>query len=507
MRLGTPAEMIKIEKRTAREFGISEEVQMETAGALVTAEIENHVRFKKLSKTICILCGPGNNGADGLTIARHLQERGFLHQKIFLWGKKEKRTALFNLQLARALKENLVPVELTSAASFEKFATKRYGLIVDAIYGTGFKIRAHDLSLQLLLKQINRSGAEVWSVDIPTGLDALSGFDNGECIRASQTFTFGLAKPGLFVSKGPQSAGKVKILKIGFPQVICREEATRFFTFGKRNARRALPVREKQSNKSQHGHLVIVAGSPGMWGAAQLCSEAAYRMGAGYVSLGVSREGDFSRFMGAEIGSEVLVKLKSDLTLFSKATAVVIGPGAGANNDLEKVLLRMLEEKIKKVVVDADALTVLSKMKGIALPKDWILTPHSGELSRLLGVSSTDIEKDRFYFVQKAAEKYGCIVLLKGFRTLIGNSESKVAIVTSGNAALAKAGTGDVLSGFIGSLLAQGVNTVSAAGAAAYLHGCLADDWIKEGLDQRSLMPRDLLSRIPNLLRKVTGEK
>ena len=202
---------------------------------------------------------------------------------------------------------------------------------------------------------------------------------------------------------------------------------------------------------------------------------------------------------------EVLVTSREAQNILAKKTAILIGPGAGASQDLEKFLKFILSEKFSQAVIDADALTILAgSLREVSLPPQWILTPHTGELSKLLNVSADEIEKDRIYHVSLAAKKFGCHVVLKGFRTLIATPHAeKVMIIPSGNQALAKAGSGDVLSGMISGFLAQKIKSFDAACLGAFLHGKLADDWLRKGNDVVSLMPRDLLQNLSHLLAEV----
>ena len=265
-------------------------------------------------------------------------------------------------------------------------------------------------------------------------------------------------------------------------------------------------MRTRQSNKSDHGRLLVIAGQPGTWGAAALCCEAAYRMGVGYVTLALADKEQSLRYMVGDIGAEVLTAFRDDPKLFANKSAVVIGPGAGVGEKTKELIRGLISSEVRSVLVDADGLTALSEMEDIKLPSTWLLTPHTGELSRLLKVSVEEIDNNRFYFATLAAKKFGCYVLLKGYRSLLAGPDERVAVITSGNAALAKAGTGDVLSGMTGALMAQGLGTVQAGGTAAYLHGRAADDWLRLGRDMKSFMPRDLMGMLPELLVQITRQ-
>ncbi len=269
--------------------------------------------------------------------------------------------------------------------------------------------------------------------------------------------------------------------------------------FSIRDARKLIPVRKKTDNKSSAGRSLIIAGSKGMFGAAVLASESAARVGSGYVYLFTSK----SAFLNVMHPSFMVIDSAKNKIPFERATAIAIGPGIGKSKNAEKYLKQLIKTAPENVVIDADALNICSKNKWWPLPSTWIATPHEGELARILGVKDRQVKADRKTSLIKAKEKIGCICLLKGDRTLIA-ADSLIEI-QSGNVALAKAGTGDVLTGMITGFLAQGLKAADAACLGVYLHGWLADQWIKDGNDQLSLMPEDLIDRLPKGLRLLRG--
>lgn len=276
------------------------------------------------------------------------------------------------------------------------------------------------------------------------------------------------------------------------------KKSLRLPVFGLQSARRNLPKRTKTSNKTHGGRAMLIAGSSGFLGAAVLAAQSAARVGAGYTYLVTSLKG-FSTlrnpdFLAHDIQGANWKKLPVD--------AIGIGPGLGLGRTTELVLKHLLASGQGNVVVDADALTVLAKMKIKSLPATWVLTPHAGELSRMIGWTAAKIQQDRFAAVMAAAQKYSCIVLLKGHHTLVAQGE-RAHQINSGNPALAKAGTGDVLTGIITGLLAQGVAPVVAAQLGAFVHGRAADDWVAEGRDSLSLLASDLVNQLPFTLAKI----
>ena len=269
--------------------------------------------------------------------------------------------------------------------------------------------------------------------------------------------------------------------------------------FGLKEARKLLPVRKKTDNKSSSGRSLIIAGSEGMYGAAVLASEAASRIGSGFVYLYSSK----SAFLTEKHPSFLVIDSAHNKIPFSKASAFAIGPGLGKSKNAEKYLKQLIKAAPEFVVIDADALNICAKINLWPLPSTWIATPHEGELARIIGVSDRVVKSDRIGSLKKAKAKMGCICLIKGHHTLVA-ADSLIEI-RSGNAALAKAGTGDVLTGMITGLLAQGLAPKEAACLGVFIHGWLADQWIKDGNDELSLMPEDLVKSLPKSLKLLRG--
>ncbi len=258
-------------------------------------------------------------------------------------------------------------------------------------------------------------------------------------------------------------------------------------------AKKLLPKRSPMDNKTHGGRLLVIAGHEGMWGAAILAATAAARSGAGYVFI-QSHE----NFPVHEHPDFLTISLKEKILEMHPA-AVVLGPGMSDISLIQKKIQELHKADIKKVVLDAGAFDVLTKNPKIKLRSSWVLTPHEGELARILKVRSQDIQKNRSRYVRLASKKFDCIVLLKGHHTLIAQKENLYEIKT-GNVALAKAGTGDVLSGMIGAFLAQDLAPLEAALLGAFLHGYIADEWVKEKNDHLSLMASDIIHRLPHTL-------
>lgn len=468
--MATRDEVYRIDKAAAGEFGLSSPQLIEKAGHALARE------FKKIHSQwdlppqarIGVWCGPGNNGADGKAMARSLKA------------------------------EQNLSVEILEGTGWNP---EDYALIIDALFGVGLN-RPLAMEFRTQILRLNAADIKVLAVDLPSGLEADTGNVLGAAVKAGWTLTVAPAKAGLFLNEGPRHAGKVVSVDIGFPPALLKREAQSVFLVGPASARKLLPPRSPTANKTQFGHLLVLAGARGMEGAARMVSEAAARMGCGYVTLcspspRTSQEArpDFLRL-------DLKSFFKNDLKKYS---AVVVGPGLGVQ-PLTRRILEHLSEHHGKVLVDADALTVLSQNPALRPPPTWLLTPHAGELSRLLGIPAKELEADRLKSVAKAQTSLNTLVLFKGFRTVVG-AQGKQYIVGSGNVALAKAGSGDVLAGFIGSLMAQGLSSEKAAVLGAYLHGRCADDWLRRGHSTRTLMASDLPDLIDASLRSLKNRR
>lgn len=497
MRLATVEQASQIEEISRSAYQLSSEVLMESAGALAAREIDLTFLPELTRGNIAVVCGPGNNGGDGLVVARHLHSAGYRNIYVYLIAPTESQSELFVRQRARVESQGLRIVDLVkSPEKVEQI--KEAQLVVDAIFGIGFRDQLQPPYLQVV-EAMNATKAPKVSLDCPSGLNANTGRVEGVAVRAAMTVTFGLAKTGFFVSEGPAHVGKLRTLTIGFPFEALRGIATSHFLFTERLARRYLPTRSETSHKYDHGRVLVIAGREGLWGSGILASSAAFRIGAGYVVWASHKA---PNEVLSEI-PEVLTASTNSAELWEqKFSAVVIGPGLGATKETAKLIERLIKFEKLPVVVDADAITACVEHQLFPLPPHWVITPHAGELSRVLKISSQDIERDRFRAAFEAFAKTQCHVLLKGFRSLIAY-DNRCLVIHSGNAALAKAGTGDVLAGMIGGLLAQKVETPQAVATAAYLHGRLADEWIRSGHDKSSLTASDLGAVLPQVISRL----
>lgn len=499
MRLATREQIRLIEKEASAKTSYLD--LMEKAGAMSAAKIV--ATFPAQPTQTVVLCGRGNNGGDGLVVARHLHARGYV---VIVVTVGEAKQSALNKQQFKVLPKIRV---IDSASKELKQALSSATLIVDAVFGIGLN-KAVDSATAKLFALVNAADAVKVSLDIPSGLDADTGVVLGEAkdasranaIHADMTLTFGLAKPGLFNADGPAYAGKIRVIDIGLPKALTKKIANTQATFGIQQARKALPKRPNRSNKSNHGHALIIAGTPGTWGAGVLTSSAALRMGSGYVTW-ASHEAPLEALKELP---DVMTRSTQDPQLWNKKyDAIAIGPGLGVNEKTAELLRRLIKNGAENVVVDADAITCAVNAKLFPLPESWVLTPHAGELSRIIEKDAREIEADRFAAAFEGARKVGCHILLKGYRSILADQKCAITI-RAGNSALAKAGTGDVLTGMIAGLIAQGLDVVQATATAAYVHGRLADDWVRKNHDKRSLTASDLREDLPSLLGRISLE-
>ncbi len=486
MKLAFSQEMQSVDRLATAQFNLTPEVLMETAGQAAAECI--HEKFpSELSKgKILVLVGPGNNGADSLVVARHLHVLGYTNIDMF-FAVGESANRLFQLQLERVRALNIPFVDRLE---------DKYAVVIDGIFGIGLN-KPVEGGLKTIIDTVNSWESFRYSLDVPSGLNVDTGHPMGTAIRANVTITFGLGKPGFYIQEGPSYTGQLIIKNIGFPKNLLDRTAQSVFLFERKDAREMLRPESTTANKSQRGKLLVIAGSENYWGAGLLCCKAALRVGAGYVYW-ASYQNPLSYLPEQP---ELIVKSLDHIQTFSTFDAIVVGPGLGVDEATYKLLARIDNDN---VIVDADALTSLAQFGVRQLNPNWLITPHSGELSRLIGVTAAEIESDRFKAIEKAKNMLGCNVLLKGFRTIVGGE--KFWIIGTGNKALAKAGSGDVLAGIIGGVACQKRPVAEAALLGAYIHGLIADNWVNEGKSDRSMTPSDLVNDLPRALKWIETE-
>ena len=515
MKLATAEEMRELDRQTIQEVGIPGVVLMENAGRGAAELIRR--RYGPKPRRVAVLAGRGNNGGDGFVIARYLRGWGW-PVEVFLFAERGRvgGDARVNLEIWLKLGGHLRDVPSEEAFEAAKDDIARAELVVDALLGTGLNSEVRGL-LRGVIEFVNELGRPVVAVDIPSGLDASTGHILGVAVKADLTPTFGLAKVGQVLHPGVELVGELEVVDIGIPPEVVRGAGLRTALLGPEELDcRPLGPRPRDSHKGTYGHLLVVAGSPGKTGAAAMASEAALRAGAGLVTLAIplslnpilevkltevmtepvpEEEGTFS--------SKSIPRLSA---LLDGKTALALGPGIGTREGTKEAVLELLRKVQIPVVIDADGLNCLvgklHVLKECEAPV--VITPHPGEMGRLLGISARQVQEDRLQVARRFATEYRCVVVLKGARTVVASSDGRAFINPTGNPGMASGGTGDVLTGVIGGFLAQGVEPLEAAKLAVYLHG-LAGDLVARELGEVSLVATDLLEALPWAMEEVRG--
>lgn len=492
-------EMKQYDKNTIEYFGIPSCVLMERAALAVLGEIK--ARFCPDCGSILVLCGAGNNGGDGFALARLLSLDGY-QTEIHFPMDEAGMTPDTKAQCLSARAYNIVQTK--------EPAERSYAVIVDALFGIGLS-RPIEGRLAGLINRLNQKQAYKIAVDISSGISADSGKLLGAAFRADLTVTFGFRKAGHLLYPGAEYTGTLITADIGIDahSFLGKEPQGRILTSACAN--RMLPARRPYSNKGTYGRTLVVAGSPEMAGAAYFAAKAAYYSGCGLVRIltpDVNRDILLTRLPEAILSTydaeaEDLGRLMDQLEeCMEWADAVLIGPGLGQSSAAKMLVAKVLQASDRKVVLDADALNILSKNMVLfqEAKGSYIVTPHLGEMGRMTGKSVAEIREELIETAQGFAENYGAVCVLKDARTVIGMPEGTFYINLTGNCGMATGGSGDVLAGIIAGFLAQGMDPGQAAAAAVCLHGTAGDRAAKQK-GSRGMIASDLLEEIPGVLR------
>lgn len=470
----TPDQAAELD-RESQARGIGAELLMERAGrALARAVLD--LTGGAYGRRAVVVCGKGNNGGDGFVAARHLARAG-VGVRVHVMEAPSPGVAAQNL--ARLGKE--------TPARVREFAPGRLArdlveadVAVDAIFGTGFRGAAEDRWAGAI-DELNASRVPIVSADIPSGVDGATGAAPGSAVRAEITVAFGVAKTGALLMPGAEFAGAVRVVDIGFPEDLVHPDV---FLTEPIDVARVLPARAADTHKRASGHLVVVAGSWDMTGAAALVASAAGRMGAGLVTIAAPEsivpviqahlaEAIFLPLPETPGGSVASHALEPVLDALVRADALVVGPGMSTQVQTAGFVRDLVAGSPVPLVLDADGLTAFAGFPGELSERKSaaVLTPHAGEFARLLEISVGELDRDRLGYARRLAVEADAVTLLKGSRSIIAEPGGTVRINPTGSAVLATAGTGDVLAGVIGALLARGAAAADAAAAGAYLHG------------------------------------
>lgn len=510
----TAEEMQELDRRATADYGIPSLLLMEHAGAGVAREV--HRFFPRLrTQRVVILCGKGNNGGDGFAAARHLANHGNAVQVYLLTRREEvKGDARVNLEMLDRL--DLRPTEVTTSEALKaaKAEIAKADVVVDALLGTGIAGSPKGLMAETI-EAVNTIGRPTVAVDVPSGLGSGDPPLPGPCIRADLTVTLALPKRSLVLYPMARWAGEVRVVDIGMPRALLTDPGLRVNLVEAPDLAGAFPPREPDAHKGTFGHVLVVAGGLGKTGAASLCSQAALRVGAGLVTLALPQS--LNGAMEAQL-TEVMTEplpeteartlapasLERILALTEGKSAVALGPGLSTHPGTAALVCELLVQLRLPVVVDADAINALAGRSEILsrAPGPVILTPHPGELRRLLSLGREELLEQRVSVARKMAEHYNLYLVLKGARTLVADPKGEVFINPTGNPGMATAGTGDVLTGMLAGLVGRGLELGLAVRAGVYLHG-LAGDLAARDLGQEAMVAGDLLARLPAAIRTL----
>ena len=451
---------------------------------------------------VCVVCGSGNNGGDGFAIARILQNNRY-SVETFCVGNPEHYTEETQEQMHRLQ-------ECGGKITYGMPQKDSYSVIIDAVFGVGLSRKVEGRYRQVI-EQMNRMRGTKFAVDIPSGLSATTGCILGCAFKADYTVTFQLKKIGLELSQGRTMAGRVIVPDIGISTDSICEDQEIVRTAGKDIYRKMLPDRPEDSNKGTYGRLLVIAGSKGMAGAAYLNAHAAYMTGAGLVRIYTSSD---NREILQTLLPEAIITTYEEynkeelLSLLTWADGVCIGSGLGMSRLSEKILKTVIEYVKVPCLIDADGLNLLAENKNYLnqmAERRFVITPHMKEMSRLTGTPVEELKADRIQILKDFISRYRITCVLKDSRTLIASEEKGIRMNLTGNSAMAKAGSGDVLAGVISGWMVQGKEAEDAAELGTYIHG-LSGDLAKFEKGVYSVMARDLIEYISKALMKLEEE-
>ena len=534
MKALTAAEMREVDRLTTERFGIPGHQLMESAGKNVAESfLEKYSERKpKAPGRVCVLCGKGNNGGDGFVVARHLQGRAG-QVKVFLFAEpgELRGDAARNYQRWRELGETVTVIrsEEDWIRAWSDLAGSE--VIVDALLGTGMRGGTSGLLAQIIenINRFSQNAKAVWpawivAVDTPSGLPSDGEPAEGPVLSAHLTVTFTAPKLGQLVSRDAGHVGAMVVSDIGSPAALVEEVGQGKLRWSGPEEFSELPLqRAADAHKGSYGHVLLVAGSVGKSGAAILCGQAALRSGAGLVTIATPAPalptiaGAQAEFMTEALPSTPSGKIAAEperpggfAALLHGMTALGMGPGIGTHPETQEFVRSVVAHADLPMVVDADGLNafagqaeILSARKSAHL----VVTPHPGEMARLCGMTTPQVQADRIKVATDFAGKWNAVVLLKGFHTVIAAPNGDVFVNTTGNAGLAKGGSGDVLTGLLSALIAQfgaaDLHRIVALGA--YLHGRAAE-LVSAQSDESGILAGEVAHAIPDARRKLLEE-
>ncbi len=510
MELLTPSQMQQVDQKAIHKMQIPSILLMEHAAYQVFSYVKEHYN----RQAICIVCGPGNNGGDGLAIARQLKMWSDCKISITMMASPDKLTEDGKTYFNICQNIGIELIQYTSEAEEVIISRiKSADIIVDALFGTGLT-RPVQGQYKKIIEEINKANGKIISVDIPSGIDGLTGQIQGVCVKADCTITFVRPKLGLYLYPAIEYTGEVRVAEIGIPEELVKETKVIAFSLEKEEMKALLPVRPMRSNKGSFGKVLVIGGSLGMAGAISLTSIAAYKVGCGTVTTVVPR--CILEIMQQKLTEAMAIGLEDSDGRFAHEAAhkikvllpnyhvVAIGPGIGRDKVIQSILLEVLESD-RPCIIDADALYFIPEVLEILKVRKapTIVTPHPGEMARMVGATIQEVLENPLKYVKDFARKFNTITVLKLEKTVIADTTGIIYINRYGNSGLAKGGSGDTLTGIITGLLAQHIAPIDAAKLGVYLQTRSAD-LAKEVLSEYSLMPSDVIHFLSKAFLELT---
>lgn len=505
MKLAFSEAMREADRVAIEDCGVPSTLLMENAATGAAGAAMN--LFGK-NKTAAVFCGAGNNGGDGIAIARILKSRG-IEVRCFLVGKPEQMTEDAR-EMTRRFEEIGGTLELFKNDGGQEEYCRCCGVLVDAIFGIGLSRELKGDALTAV-RLINSCQGKVLAVDIASGVQADTGKIMGEAVRADVTVTFPMAKPGHLLMPGGICCGKLQVVDIGIPGAVLDGCFVSVYGMEEEMVRKSVPKRLRDAHKGQFGKLLLLCGSVGYTGAAAMAARSALRSGAGLVFLGTPKS--VYEILAVKNDEAMVFPLPDDGVgrlsysawpmiekRLMESTACLIGPGLGRSEEITELVCKVVEEARQPLVIDADGINAVAEnidvLKRTKCPV--VLTPHDGEFGRLGGDLSGC---DRLTAARDFSRRYGCILVLKGHRTITALPDGRAYVNTTGNPGMATGGSGDVLAGIITSLIGQGIPPEEAAAAAVWIHG-KAGDLCADDLGEAGMLPTDMIDRLPCVLKQ-----
>jgi NAD(P)H-hydrate epimerase len=516
--LMTNEEMAALDARAGAEYGVATLMLMEAAGRRVFDVATRLVGATPpaAAPRVAVVAGKGSNGGDGLVAARLMHEAGWSVIVILLARDADvEGDAGVNLKRARKAGVDISNLDSMGAAGL-RGAFANATLIIDGLFGTGFRGPSVGLPAKTI-EAMNASGRPILAIDIPSGVNGDTGALEGQAVRAAATVTLGLPKLGLVLGAGAECAGKIWVADIGHPRRLLDSARPPAQLVTHEMVRESFPPRPTAAHKGDCGHVLVIGGSVGRSGAPVLAARGALRAGAGLVTLGVPAS-IYSVVGGAAIEAMPVPLPEADggvaaeaigpiRDLIMAADVVACGPGLGTKPGALEVLRALLGEAKCPLVLDADALNLMARLSPAppsAIPR--VLTPHPGEMARLLDAGVEDVQRHRLQSARVAAERFRAVVVLKGARTVVADPAGALYVIPTGNPAMATGGMGDVLTGVIAALIGQGLAPLAAAWSGAYLHG-LAGDIAQAARGPVGILAREVADATPSAIGRVrSGE-